>query len=222
MVSVGAVVTAVLLTGLLTGLVTRPLLRRLPEPIGSDSEGKTPYRTLATKPFLITASIASMTAAGVAWSTMPLAVQPPWAVLSVVGVILVAIDAATTWLPIQLTHASWLLMVIAVASMPLLGAGSEVVLRSAAGAGIALVLYLGLWFLSRAGIGFGDVRLAPLLGAASAAQSWTLLLWALVLGSLAGGVWGIIQLLRRRPGAFAYAPPLLLGPYLAALLQSWA
>ncbi len=222
MASFGAVMTAVLLTGLLTGLVTCPLLRRLPEPEGPGSETKTPYRELASKRFLVGTLFASLAAAGVAWATVPLALQPPWVVLSVVGVILVAIDAATTWLPIQLTQAGWLLMVIAVASMPLLGASWNAVLRSAAGAAIALVLYLGLWFFSRAGIGFGDVRLAPLLGAASAAQSWTLLLWALVLGSLAGGVWGVVQLLRRRPGAFAYAPPLLLGTYLAALLEYWA
>ena len=70
--------------------------------------------------------------------------------------------------------------------------------------------------VTRGGIGFGDVRFAPLVGAATAATSWTLLAWALVLGSLTGALVGLVRLALRRRGSFAYAPSILAGAYLAA------
>lgn len=72
--------------------------------------------------------------------------------------------------------------------------------------------------MTRGGFGFGDVRYAPLVGAATATVSWTLLAWALVLGSLVGAVLGLVRLARRRRGAFAYAPAILAGSYLAVAL----
>ena len=59
----------------------------------------------------------------------------------------------------------------------LVGRRAGVVVRAAAGAAIGGGLYLLVWLLSRGGFGFGDVRFAPLLGAAAAAEPWTLLWW---------------------------------------------
>ena len=98
--------------------------------------------------------------------------------------------------------------------------GWELLGRAAGGAAAAGLLYLLLWRLSGRALGFGDVRLAPVLGAAAAAVGWSTLLAALLLGSLAGAAVGVVLALRRRRGAFAYAPSMLAGAFLAAGLAA--
>jgi leader peptidase (prepilin peptidase)/N-methyltransferase len=46
-----------------------------------------------------------------------------------------------------------------------------------------------------------------------------MLAWALVLGSLVGAVVGLMRLGLGRRGAFAYAPSILAGGYLAVVLS---
>ena len=87
------------------------------------------------------------------------------------------------------------------------------------GAAAAGALYLLIWWFTRGGFGFGDVRFALLVGAAAAGVSLPTLLWALALGSLVGGVYGIVRLARRRPGQFPYAPAMLAGAYLALAIR---
>jgi leader peptidase (prepilin peptidase)/N-methyltransferase len=154
-------------------------------------------------------------AAGVAWLTGPPAIQPLWWVLGTLGVLLAAIDARTTWLPLPLTRLAWAAMIAAGVVAYALGAGWPTLLRAAAGAALALLLYLAVWLASRGGFGFGDVRFAPLVGAPAAAHSWSLLIWALLLGSVAGAVWGVVRMVRGRQGPYPYAPWLLAGGYLA-------
>ena len=77
------------------------------------------------------------------------------------------------------------------------------------------LLYFGIWLVARGGFGFGDVRFAPLVGAATAAHSWSLLIWAMLLGSILGALYGVVRLARRRAGPFPYAPAMLAGAYLA-------
>jgi len=76
-----------------------------------------------------------------------------------------------------------------------------------------------VWAVTRGGFGYGDVRYAPLLGAATAGDSWTLLIWALTLGTAVGAGHGTARLIRRRPGAFPYAPSMLAGCYLAVVAR---
>lgn len=219
MASSGTLVIAVLITAVLTATITRPVLHRLPEPSGPDATDKINYGSLAEIRFELATVALSLAAATVAWACLPVAVQAPWTVLAVIGVLLAAIDAVTTWLPLRLTRIGWLAMALACATLPFT-ADLNALVRAAAGAAIAGFAYLLLWWVSRGAIGFGDVRFAPLLGAAAGAVSWPVLLWALLAGSLAGGVWGLVRLVRRRPGPFAYAPPMLLGCYLAVAVSA--
>jgi leader peptidase (prepilin peptidase)/N-methyltransferase len=141
-----------------------------------------------------------------------------WCVLSILGVLLAAIDARTSWLPLQLTRFAWLAMAVAALLTAPLGGGVWVPVRAAAGATIAGGLYLLVWLISRGGFGFGDVRFALLLGAAAAADSWALLWWTLLLGTVVGGLVGVLRLARGRREAFPYAPSMLLGAYAACLV----
>lgn len=204
------------LTGLVVGLLTRPVLARLPEP--PDAGDKTHYAELGTPAFVATCVLLSMAAQGLSWTVLPQHVQPLWTVLALCGVLLAVIDARTTWLPLRLTRAGWLLMLVSVVVSPALGGTFGDAARAAAGAGISGIVYLLLWAGTRGGFGFGDVRYAPLLGAATAGVSWSLLLWGLTLGSLVGAIHGIVRLASRRPGPFPYAPSMLLGSYLSVAL----
>ncbi len=135
------------------------------------------------------------------WGLAPVAARPLWLVLGTVAVLLAAIDARTTWLPLVLTRIGWLGMAAATVVAGLLSwlsvgidGAVQQVLRIVAGAVIVGALYAGVWLISRGGFGFGDVRFAPLVGAAAAAHSFSLLLAALVLGSLAGAGYGLVRL----------------------------
>ena len=207
---------AVVLTGLLCAVVTVPLLRMLPEP--AEPDGKRAYRDLASPHFVLACSLCAAVAAAVSWATLPPALQPAWTVLAVGGVLLAGVDAVTTWLPLTLTRMTWVAMAVATLIGASLAASWSMLARAAVGAAVAGTVYLLIWLLSRGGLGFGDVRYAPLLGASAAAQSWELLVWALVAGSLLGALAGLARLAVRRPGAFPYAPTMLGGTYLAALL----
>lgn len=205
---------AVLATGLLTAAIARPVLHRLPEPQGEDPPG---YASLPTAGFVVACALCSAAAAAIAWTSLPAGLQPLWTVLAVGGVLLAAIDLATTWLPLRLVQASWLAMAVAVVVAAALAGSWSMLLRSGVGALVAGGLYFTVWLVTRGGFGFGDVRFAPLLGAAASAHSWRLLVATLVAGTVVGGVVGLARLVRRRDGPFPYAPSMLAGAYLAAL-----
>lgn len=211
------VVTA--LTGLVVALGTRPVLRRLPEPAAVEADEKPLYTDLGSLRFLAAAAGLAMLAQALAWTVLPRQVQPLWTVLALCGVLLALVDARTTWLPLPLTRSGWLLMALAVVIALPLGATLDDAVRTLAGAVLAGSFYFGVWRVTRGGFGFGDVRFAPLLGAATASQSWTLLLWGLSLGTLVGAVHASVRLVRRLSGGFPYAPSMLAGVYLAAVLD---
>jgi len=210
-----AVAVAVMI-GATSALLVRPLLRRLPVPVPGD--GKPIYRDLGTARFLLVCGALAGVAATISWLSVPRYAQPMWSVLAILGVLLAAIDARTSWLPLQLTRTAWLAMAVATVLAASLGGGVGVAVRALAGAAIAGGLYLLIWLLSHGGFGFGDVRFAPLLGGAAAADSWTLLWWTLLLGTVAGGLMGLLRLAQGRPGAFPYAPSMLVGAYAACLV----
>jgi len=211
-----ATVVIAVTIGATSAVLTRPLLRRLPEPVAG--EGKPIYRDLGTARFLLGCGALAGVAAAISWLSVPRYAQPMWAVLAILGVLLAAIDARTSWLPLQLTRTTWLAMAVAVVVAASMGGGVWVAVRAVAGAAIAGGLYLLVWLLSNGGFGFGDVRFAPLLGAAAAADSWALLWWTMLLGTVAGGLAGLLRLAQGRRNAFPYAPSMLVGPYAACLV----
>ena len=218
MPSTATVVTAAALTGLVTAAAVRPVLQALPEP--PDQPDKVAYRSLPTARLLLICGLLAAGGTALAWQGVPSATLPLWTVLSSCGVLLAVIDAKTTWLPLRLTQAAWFLMLLGVAAGWALGGGWQLVVRTVVGAAIAGTLYFLGWLITRGGFGFGDVRYAPLLGAAAAACSWRLLMWALTLGTVVGGLYGLARLAHRRRGPFPYAPSMLAGTYLA-VAASW-
>ena len=221
MSGIGSALVAALLSAGVALLAVRTLLTRLPEPTDAPPD-KVPYAELGGWSTAIACAVLSATAVGLAWLAVPVPARPLWVVLGTAALLLAAVDARTTWLPLRLTRVAWVLMGAAV----LLGgalagidggtpAAVAFLLRAGTGVLVGGALYLLIWVITRGGFGFGDVRFAPLVGAAAAAPSLSLLFWALVLGSVLGGLYGIVRLVRRRPGHFPYSPAMLGGAYLA-------
>lgn len=197
-------------------LAGRPLLLLLPEPEVDPGEVKLPYRSLPTVPFVaVTTLVGGTLTAAAAWRT-PVATWPLWLVLGTLGVLLGAVDARTTWLPLRLTHGLWAATAAALGVLAL--ASPAAAGRALLGAGLAGGFFWLIWRVA-GGLGFGDVRLAPVIGAVAASASWSVLLIGLVLGTALGAVYAFGRSLWARFGPFPYGPFLILGPYLALLLQ---
>lgn len=99
--------------------------------------------------------------------------------------------------------------------------------RALGGGLIHFTLMLMVAILARGGMGFGDVKLAALLGVFTAFIGWETLAVSVISGILIGGVVGLILLITRRKGRkdeVPYGPPLILGAWLAIIfpaLASW-
>lgn len=213
-----AMIISALAVGISAALLTPRILRVLPEP-AAEPEAKIPYASLATPQFAVTVGGLAALGTTVAGLLLPLSGLPVWLMLSTFGVLLAAIDARTTWLPLPLTRLAWLATAVTLLLGGLLDGWGDA-LRGLTGFVVAGALFGLVWLVSRGGFGFGDVRYAPLVGAAAASVSWSLLAWALVLGSLTGAAVGLLRLAVGKQGAFAYAPSILAGGYLA-LLARW-
>jgi leader peptidase (prepilin peptidase)/N-methyltransferase len=134
---------------------------------------------------------------------------------------LVWVDALTTWLPTQLLRLVAGELAVALLIGAVLSPTPVTLLsRVLVGALASGVVFTTLWWFTR-GFGFGDVRLAPLIGAVAGSLGSSGWYAALLAGSLVGVVWGLAARRHPAPGTssgFAYGPALWCGPYLAYAL----
>ena len=86
---------------------------------------------------------------------------------------------------------------------------------------LATAVYVALALPSSAPLGFGDVKLAGLLGLALAWLSWSALAVGLVLGFAYGAAYGAVLIARRRADLgtrIPFGPAMLAGAFTAILL----
>ena len=197
---------------------TPAVLRRLPEPRDDpDAAAKTPYAALSTPPFLlVVASLALASGLAAFGATAPSA-WLAWASLVGPGALAIAVDGATTWLPRVLTRTMAVVATAGIGVQALADADPSVAARAALGT-VAVGGFFYLFWRVTGGIGFGDVRLMAVVGAVTAAHSVQLAVWGVLIGTLLGAAWGVVRRLLRGLGAFAYGPPLWLGPFVALWL----
>lgn len=114
----------------------------------------------------------------------------------------------------------------AAVSAVLLGGGAVIsgevapFLRALAGGGIYFALLLVVAIAARGGFGFGDVKLAALLGMIAAYLSWRTLAAALVFTGLLGGIPALVLLATRRAkrgDELPYGPAMVAGAWLAVV-----
>lgn len=138
------------------------------------------------------------------------------------GAALVWVDFRTTWLPRRMTLICGAQVAVGMAALAL--TDGYPALTAAVGGLAAFVVFHLVWRFSRT-FGYGDVRLATIVGAMGGLNGLDGWLMALLCGTLAGALWGVAHALRRRhrqgPTHFAYGPALWLGPILAALVSGW-
>jgi leader peptidase (prepilin peptidase)/N-methyltransferase len=153
------------------------------------------------------------------WADRP-ALLPAYLYLAAVGVVLAVIDVAHHRLPNVLVLPSYGVLAALLGVAALVEHDGSALLRAAAGAATLFGGLLLLALAQPAAMGFGDVKLAGLLGAALGYLSWGAVLGGIVAAFLLGGLAGVLLLASRRGGLrteIAFGPFLLAGTLLALL-----
>lgn len=224
--------------GLVAGPVVPRLIARLPEPepdepdpLEKDAEAA-PDGPEAEEPKELYADIGART--GLAWkaavacgiSAAALGLVLGWDVsllvvlpLVPVGVALAVIDWRTKLLPTRLVAPSYAVTVAAILVAWLVDQRDLHDLeRSAAGWLLYGGMFFVLWFVYPRGLGYGDVRLAGVLGLALGWVGWGELLLGIWAGLLLGGILGGILSLVLRRRDYPFGPFMLLGALLGVVL----
>ncbi|NGN93812.1 prepilin peptidase [Nocardioides sp. KC13] len=189
------------------------VLRRLPEP--ADDPPAVPYPTLAAwRPLLPLAVAVSAALAGLlAWRVEPSRLMVAVVPLAPLLVMLAYVDWRVQRLPkLPILAATGV-------GLALLGAewlwtrGTEVALGALAGLVIARSAFWLLWRILPHAMGFGDVRLAALVGLVLGRLGWDHLAVGLWAGLAIFGVWGIGRAVAQRSRT-AMREPLAYGPFM--------
>ncbi|GAA1345536.1 prepilin peptidase [Arthrobacter roseus] len=116
----------------------------------------------------------------------------------VMGVRLSIVDIREHRLPNKIVFPSYGIGAVLLAAAAVAAGDWFRLLPMVAGAGILWVAYFTLRVIYPAGMGYGDVKLAGVLGLYLGYCSWGHLLWGSFAAFLLGGLWGVVILLTRR------------------------
>jgi leader peptidase (prepilin peptidase)/N-methyltransferase len=170
--------------------------------------------------------ILTLTAAAVfavlAWAIGPTPALPAFLYLGAVGVALGAIDLEHHRLPNALTLPSYVIgaALLAVAVPLSDGATWDTYLRALVGCAALFAFYFVLALIYPAGMGFGDVKLAGVLGLYLGWLGWGPLVVGAFFGFLLGAVVGVALMATRRmtrKSRIPFGPFMLVGALLAIL-----
>jgi leader peptidase (prepilin peptidase) / N-methyltransferase len=136
--------------------------------------------------------------------------------LAAVSIALVAIDLERSLLPSAIVLPSYAVGGLLLLAAALLTPDIESLARAAAGAGILFALYLITAIAYPGGMGFGDVKLAGVLGLYLGWLGWTQLAVGAFSAFLIGGLFAIILVIFRHAGRKSRIP---FGPWM--ILGTW-
>lgn len=176
------------------------------------------FRRLVTRRSVVAVMAASAASTTVLW-LVPTQDHWLWAPYLALGLPLVAIDLRTTFLPKRLNLLA--IATMGAALVPLALADWRAAMGAGVGAVATFAFFYAAWRLSPT-LGFGDVRLAVLIGAVSGQAGLSAWTTALLAGTLLGAAHGIGHALwarsrPERPRHFPFGPALWLGPLVAAV-----
>lgn len=163
-----------LAAGVASGLLVPGLIAGLPDPEPEEGEPPVSYRELADVPGLgwraaaVGGGCGALAGPALGWSPLLLV----WLPLGPVFVALGYVDWRTRLLPRLLVLPATAYLVVVVAAIVVTTGDTDLGLRALAGLLAARAVFWVMWWLHSAGMGFGDVRLAALLGGALAAVGW--------------------------------------------------
>jgi leader peptidase (prepilin peptidase) / N-methyltransferase len=147
---------------------------------------------------------------------------PAYLFFAAVGVALTAIDLDVLRLPNAIVYPSYLVLGALLGMAALIQGGPAPLIRAAIGAAALFTLYLALAIAYPAGMGFGDVKLAGVVGGALGFLSYS----ALIIGAFAafaiGTVIALALMLSRSANRKTAIPfgPFMVGGALVALFAS--
>lgn len=206
----------------LGGLLVPRLIRALPEPETSEpvpgEDPKPPYAEVGARPGLLWRSAL---AAAVVGAIVGAVVGRDWWLVALVPLVpvcvaLAVVDWHTRLLPTRLVlPATAYVLVVALVGWALSGDPGDLI-RAAIGLAVARSVYWLLWFIHSAGMGFGDVRLAALLGLSLGHVGWGELAVGMYAGFLVFGVPGLMLALVKwdralLKSAYPFGPFMLVG-----------
>jgi leader peptidase (prepilin peptidase)/N-methyltransferase len=139
-----------------------------------------------------------------------------------IGVVLLVVDWRTTLLPNAIIFPTYALLVVLIPVAALVDQDLHSLYRAGWGWLIIGGVFALLWFLLNAW-GYGDVRLAGLLGPALGYLGWSQLLMGLALMFFIGGIGGALLSIVRRSmkGRMPFGPAMLVGAAIAAVAGPW-
>ncbi len=140
--------------------------------------------------------------------------------LSAISVVLTMIDLDTHTLPNRIVLPAYPVGAILLGVASLLGAGSDRLLTAAAGAAALFGLYFLLAIAYPGGMGFGDVKLAGVIGLYLGWLGWAELAVGAFAAFLLGGVFSVVLLLARRANrrtAIPFGPWMIMGTWVGIL-----
>ncbi|MCO7271718.1 prepilin peptidase [Cellulosimicrobium cellulans] len=167
------------------------------------------------------AVLAGLAAAGAAWWSGPSWATPALVLVAAAGAVVAVVDARTHRLPDVIVLPSWLASVLLIGAGAV-GTGDGAALgRAVAGGLLGFGAYAALRIAYPPGLGFGDVKLAGMLGTPLAWLGWGELVAGLVLPFVLGGVWALALVVTRRARrdtAVPFGPFMVVGAGVAAVL----
>ena len=196
------------------------LLRRIPEPALEEGDTKTPYKELAgTRAAAWCGGIAAVAGGLLGWRLGWSAPLAAWLLLATIGAVLCYIDVRTRFLPSAIIWPTYLGVTVLLTGASLVTGDWHALVRAAEGGAITFVFFYVMWWVYPSGIGFGDVRLSGLLGAALGWLGWGELIIGVYGGFVLGAVIGIVLMVAKvfERKAFAFGPFMLAGSLLGAV-----
>ncbi len=130
------------------------------------------------------------------------------------AVVLSVIDIRTHTLPDRHVLPAYPVAAVLLMGAALMAGTPQLVLGVVGGAVGMGALYWLLWVIYPAGMGFGDVKLAGVLGIFLGYLGWQHVLLGLAAGFVAGGLWGVALIASRRgtaKSAIPFGPAMLAG-----------
>jgi leader peptidase (prepilin peptidase)/N-methyltransferase len=218
-IDIGPAAACAALGGLASALAPR-LIARVPEPepdpdAAPDAPVKESYAAIARRPGLAWKAAAAGAVGGLAiggrlgwdWSLLFLVPLVP------VLVALAVVDWRTHLLPTKVVWPATLGTAALVVLAWAVTGDTDDLVRAGWGFVVAYGAFFGLWFVYPRGLGYGDVRLAGVLGLALGYLGWGELLTGLYAGFLLGGVGGgllsLLKVVERK--AFPFGPFMVVG-----------
>lgn len=193
-------------------------------PVLAPPPPKEPYAEMAALPGLgrkmaVASALVGGASGGVLGWTGALVYLLP---LVPVGVVLLVIDWRTTLLPTRVLHPTYAALAVLIPAAALIDQDLGSLYRAGWGWLVVGGWFWVFWAMLRAW-GFGDVRLARVLGPALGYLGWSQVLTGLVLMVLLGGLGGAVLGLRDRSlrKRFPYGPFMLVGAATAGLAGPW-